>query len=242
MHPVLVVVPTYNEALNVERLARAVLQACPVDLLFVDDNSPDGTGKLVDALTEELEPVHVLHRPGKRGLGPAYLAGFRWGLARNYAFLLQMDADLSHAPTDVPRLLETAKTADLVLGSRYLGRKSRVVNWPLSRLLLSRTAAAYVRVITGMPFTDPTGGFKCFRRGALEGIDLDHVLSSGYSFQIEMTHRVWMSGCYIVDIPITFENRQLGQSKMSNRIIIEAVWTVWKLLLHARRRKPRVSS
>jgi len=151
-----------------------------------------------------------------------------------------MDADLSHDPRDLPRLLETTKTADLVLGSRYLGT-CRIVNWPLSRLLLSRTAAAYVRVITGMPFTDPTGGFKCFRRGTLEGIDLDHVLSSGYSFQIEMTHRVWMSGLRVVDIPISFQNRQLGRSKMSHQIIIEAIWTVWRLLLHARQRRPRVA-
>ncbi len=228
----LLVVPTYNERDNVPRLVPAVFAAAPdVDILFVDDNSPDGTGQLADDIGRAEPRVHVLHRDKKMGLGRAYIAGFQWGLARKYDYFLEMDADFSHNPADVARLLQAARDgADLVLGSRYVGG-IRVINWPLNRLFLSKGASLYVRMITGLPVTDPTGGFKCFRRRVLEALDLPRISSNGYSFQIEMTHKAWLQGFVIREIPITFEERRSGQSKMSGAIVREALWMVWKLYL-----------
>jgi len=242
MSDTLVIIPTYNEKENAEAIARAVLEACPeADVLFVDDNSPDGTGELADRLAEGNPRIHVLHREKKQGLGRAYLAGFRWALERpEIRFILEMDADFSHDPKAVPQLRSAAQTADLVLGSRYIGG-IRVINWPLNRLILSTGAALYVRLITGMPFTDPTGGFKCFRREVLAAIDLDGIHSNGYSFQIEMTHTAWHLGFKIAESPIVFEERREGQSKMSGGIVNEALWMVWKLLARCGwRRRPRV--
>lgn len=241
MSDTLVIIPTYNEIENAEPIAKAVLAACPeAELLFVDDNSPDGTGQLADRLAAENPRVHVLHRQQKQGLGRAYIAGFRWALERpEVRFIMEMDADFSHDPQAVPQLRAAALNADLVLGSRYVGG-IRVINWPLNRLILSTGAALYVRLITGMPFTDPTGGFKCFRREVLAAIDLDRIHSNGYSFQIEMTHTAWHLGFAIVESPIVFEERREGQSKMSGGIVNEALWMVWKLLARCGyRRQPR---
>ncbi len=227
----LVVTPTFNERDNLPKVVERVL-ALPehIELLVVDDNSPDGTGALADAFAARHPRVHVQHRAEKDGLGRAYVAGFKWALARDFDFVLEMDGDLSHNPDDVPRLIEAAKNADLVLGSRYRDGL-RVINWPLSRLVLSLGAALYVQMITGMPFSDPTGGFKCFRRGALAELDLDAVRSNGYSFQIELTHQIWRRGRRVVEVPIIFTDRFLGQSKMSRKIVREALLMVWRLLL-----------
>ena len=241
MSDTLVIVPTYNERENAEPIARAVLAACPeADLLFVDDNSPDGTGELADGLAASEPRIHVLHREKKQGLGRAYIAGFRWALERPaYRFILEMDADFSHDPKAVPQLRAAAQGADVVLGSRYIGG-IRVINWPLNRLILSTGAALYVRLITGMPFTDPTGGFKCFRREVLAAMDLEAIRSNGYSFQIEMTHTAWHLGFRIEESPIVFEERREGQSKMSGGIVNEALWMVWKLQMRCGgRRRPR---
>lgn len=233
----LVVIPTYNERDNVRLIAASILAKHPgFHVLFVDDDSPDGTGAEAERMGTEDRRIHVLHHGGKAGLGRAYLAGFAWALEREYRFIFEMDADFSHAPRDIYRLCEKIQQADLVLGSRYLDGV-RVINWPLSRLLLSSGAARYVRWITGMPFTDPTGGFKCFRREVLEAIDFSSVRSNGYSFQIELTHRAWMMGFRIKEVPIVFEERRSGNSKMSGAIVREAVWMVWKLLFRARLRR-----
>jgi len=236
----LIIVPTYNEHDNVEDIQRAVFDHYPeTDLLYVDDNSPDGTGELLDELSERESRIHVLHRERKMGLGRAYTAGFKWALERSYGFIFEMDADFSHDPAEIPRMRAAAESADLVLGSRYVDG-IRVINWPLSRLCLSKGAGVYVRMITGLPFTDPTGGFKCYRREVLEAIDLDAVRSDGYSFQVEMTFNAWMLGFHIVDVPITFEERRSGQSKMSTSIVREALWIVWKLAFKSGfRRRPR---
>lgn len=240
MNDALVIIPTYNERDNVRSIMEAVLASTPrVDVLFVDDDSPDGTGEIIDALVVAEERVHVLHRSGKQGLGRAYLAGFKWALDRTYRFVMEMDADFSHNPADVPRLIEAAETADLALGSRFIDGV-RVVNWPLKRLILSKGAARYVHLITGLPIRDPTGGFKCFRRAVLETVDLDRIRSNGYSFQIEMNHRAWMLGFKVVEVPIVFEERRVGESKMNMAIVREALWMVWKILGRAGlRRKPR---
>ncbi len=226
----IVIVPTYNERDNLPGLVDRVL-ALPiqVDLLVVDDGSPDGTGELADRYAQAHASIHVLHRHAKNGLGRAYCDGFEWALQRDYAFLCEMDGDFSHNPDDLPRLLEEAQYADLVLGSRYLNG-IRVINWPLNRLVLSLLAAFYVRTITGMPFTDPTGGFKCFRREALKSVNLEKVYSNGYSFQIEMTHKLWRQGMRIREVPIVFTDRFQGTSKMSRSIVKEALWMVWWLL------------
>lgn len=241
MSDTLVIIPTYNEKENAEAIAKAVLAACAeADVLFVDDNSPDGTGQLADRLAAADPRIHVLHRQQKQGLGRAYIAGFRWALERPaYRFIMEMDADFSHDPKAVPQLRAAAQTADLVLGSRYVGG-IRVINWPLNRLILSTGAALYVRLITGMPFTDPTGGFKCFRREVLAAIDLDRINSNGYSFQIEMSHTAWHLGFKIAESPIVFEERREGQSKMSGGIVNEALWMTWALLARCGyRRRPR---
>ncbi len=225
----LIIVPTYNERENLRPLVGKVLGLpVPVDLLVVDDNSPDGTGKLADELAAAHDAVQVLHRAGKEGLGRAYCAGFVWALARGYEFVFEMDGDFSHNPEDIPRFLEAAADADLVLGSRY-ANGIRVINWPLRRLLLSLGAAKYVRIVTGMPFSDPTGGFKCFRRRALQSVDLEQVHSNGYSFQIEMTHKLWRQGLRVAEVPITFTDRFQGTSKMSRKIVYEALGMVWRL-------------
>lgn len=238
-----VIVPTYDERENVGPLSQAVLRSAPeTHVLFVDDNSPDGTGACIDELVRADPRIHVLHRPGKQGLGRAYMAGFRWALDNGYEFIFEMDADFSHNPSEIPRFLEAAADADLVIGSRYIGG-IRVLNWPLSRLLLSTGAGAYVRVVTGMPIHDPTGGFKCFRRRVLEAIDLTQVTSNGYSFQIEMNHNAWIRGFRIREIPIVFEDRRMGYSKMNMGIAREAFGMV--LCLAARngfRRHPRLPS
>lgn len=237
MTDTLIIIPTYNERENVEAISRAVLDVAPgCDLLFVDDSSPDGTGLLVDQLAAQDERIRVLHRSSKNGLGRAYIAGFKQALQKGYEFIFEMDADFSHNPADIPRMKEAAMEADVVLGSRYLNG-IRVINWPLHRLILSRGAGSYVRWITGMPFTDPTGGFKCFRRRVLETIALDQVTSNGYSFQIEMTHAAWQAGFRIREVPIVFEERRVGSSKMSRRIVGEALLTVWRLLFRARLRR-----
>jgi dolichol-phosphate mannosyltransferase len=202
----LIIVPTYNERENLPRMAQKLLSLpVKVDLLVVDDNSPDGTGKIADELAAQHPEIHVLHRAEKNGLGRAYIAGFQWALEHHYEFIFEIDCDFSHDPDDIPRFLDAAKkqNADLVLGSRYDGGV-RVVNWPLKRLMLSRCAGIYVHLITGMPFTDPTGGYKCFRRRALEFIRLDGVRSNGYSFQVEMTHRLWRDGFKVIEVPIIF--------------------------------------
>jgi dolichol-phosphate mannosyltransferase len=241
MNKTLVVVPTYNERENLSALAQRLLALpVPVDLLIVDDNSPDGTGKLADNLAAEHSSIHVLHRMEKSGLGRAYIAGFRWGLERGYDYILELDGDLSHNPDDIPMFLEAARNADLVLGSRYLNG-IRIINWPLSRLMLSKSAATYVKLITGMKITDPTGGYKCFTRRALEAIKLQEINSNGYSFQIEMTHRLWRQGMRIVEVPIVFTERVQGHSKMSGHIIQEALIMVWRLWFqNGMRRRPAV--
>jgi len=240
MNKTLVVVPTYNERENLPPMAQRLAQlAVPVDMLIVDGNSTDGTAELADELAARSPAIHVLHEKEKKGLGRAYCAAFAWGLERGYEFIMEMDGDFSHNPDDIPRFIEAAQDADLVLGSRYCGG-IRVINWPLKRLLLSTGAARYVRTITGMPFTDPTGGFKCFRRAALQSIDLDAVRSNGYSFQIEMTHKLWRQGMKIVESPIIFTERLQGHSKMSRKIVREALVMVWALLFqNGLRRSPR---
>ncbi len=238
---VLVIIPTYDERENVRPIAQAVRQHVPdADILFVDDNSPDGTGKILDEMQAGSEHIHVMHRPGKEGLGRAYIAGFKWALERDYAFIFEMDADFSHNPGALPQFLAAAEDADLVLGSRYC-EGIRITNWPLSRLILSKGAATYVRIITGMPVTDPTGGFKCFRREVLEAIPFERIISNGYSFQVEMTHAAWMRRYRIKEVPITFEDRYTGYSKMSSKIFKEALWIVWKLALrnHFHREPPQ---
>lgn len=236
----LVVSPTFNERENLPDLVARVL-ALPesVEILIVDDNSPDGTGAIADGFASKHSRVRVLHRSTKDGLGRAYIAGFKWALERDYERVLEMDADLSHDPDDIPRFLEASENADLVLGSRYRDG-IRVINWPLNRLMLSLGAALYVRTITGMPFSDPTGGYKCFRRSALQALDLDSVRSNGYSFQIELTHRIWRQGYRVAEVPIIFTDRFLGKSKMSGRIVLEALAMVWHLAAqHGFRRRPR---
>ena len=238
---VLVVVPTYNERENLPPLIERVMGLfVSLDLLVVDDNSPDGTGQIADRIADGNARVKVLHRKEKDGLGRAYIAGFKWALAQGYDLIFEMDGDFSHNPADIPLFLEAAKNADLVLGSRYTDG-IRVINWPLNRLLLSMGAALYVRIITGMPFADPTGGYKCFRRRTLESIDLDAVRSNGYSFQIEMTHKTWRQGLQVAEVPIIFTDRFQGNSKMSGKIVKEALWMVWRLWFqHGLRRSPRV--
>ena len=226
----LVIVPTYNERENVERLVATVLSQDPrLDVLVVDDGSPDGTGDIADNIAMREPRLNVLHRASKLGLGTAYLAGFAWALERDYAYIFEMDADFSHDPAHLPQFLAAIEHADLVLGSRYRNNRVTVVNWPVTRLLLSFFANIYARVITGHQLYDATGGFKCFRRRVLESIDLGAVRSNGYAFQIEMSFRAWKKGFRIVEIPIVFVDRTEGQSKMSKRIVREAIWMVWRL-------------
>ncbi len=241
MNKTLVVVPTFNERENLPPLTQRLASLpTPVDLLVVDDNSPDGTGRIADELASRHPFIHVLHRQEKSGLGRAYVAGFKWAIQHGYEFIFELDGDFSHNPDDIPMFLEAAQNADVVLGSRYVNG-IRIINWPLSRLMLSKGAANYVKLITGMPFSDPTGGYKCFRRAALEAVGLDDIHSNGYSFQIEVTHRLWRRGMRVTEVPIIFTDRFQGHSKMSGHIIQEALIMVWRLWVqNGFRRSPRV--
>jgi dolichol-phosphate mannosyltransferase len=227
----LVCVPTYNERENLPQILPRILASDDrLDVLVIDDGSPDGTGQIADELAAANPRIHVLHREAKQGLGRAYLAGFKWALEREYTWVFEMDADFSHDPKYLADLLTGVAQADLVLGSRY-ARGVNVINWPMSRLLLSWFANKYVRWITGLPLTDATGGFKCFRREVLEAIPLERVRSNGYAFQIEMSYRAWKKGFRLVEVPIVFVDRVEGQSKMNKRIVREAVWMVWWIRL-----------
>jgi dolichol-phosphate mannosyltransferase len=227
----LVIIPTYNERENVvPLLERVFAQNLDIQVLIVDDNSPDGTGAIADQAAARDPRVHVMHRASKQGLGSAYVAGFRYALERDYEAVFEMDADFSHSPDSLPEFLRDLEEADLVLGSRYLYGVT-VVNWPLSRLILSYAANVYSRVVTGMRFKDLTGGFKCFRRRVLESIDWERVRSDGYSFQIEITFKAYRKGYRIKEIPILFVDRRAGESKMNRKIVWEAAWMVWRLRL-----------
>lgn len=225
----LIIFPTYNEKENIERIIEAVLPLDPrINILVVDDNSPDGTGQIADRLAEADSRINVLHREKKEGLGRAYIAGFKWGIEQKFDYLFEMDADFSHGPEYLKNFLEAIQDNDIVIGSRYISGVN-VVNWPMSRLLLSYFANVYTRIVTGMPVRDATGGFKCFRREVLEKINLDAIKSNGYTFQIEVSMRAWKQGFRIKEIPIVFTDRQQGASKMSKKIIREAIWMVWYL-------------
>lgn len=239
----IIIVPTYNERDNLPPLVQRLMGLpVEVDVLVVDDHSPDGTGKLADELAAKNPRLHVLHRKEKDGLGRAYCAGFAWALQNDYEFIFEMDGDFSHNPDDIPSFLQAAQDADLVIGSRYRNG-IRVINWPLKRLILSMGAGMYVRWITGLPLSDPTGGFKCFRRRALHSLNLEAVRSNGYSFQVELSHTIWMQGMRIAEVPIIFTDRFQGSSKMSRKIVWEAFWMVWRLWFRAGlRRWPRPRS
>ncbi|MCH8285299.1 polyprenol monophosphomannose synthase [candidate division KSB1 bacterium] len=225
----LVIIPTYNEKENVAKIIEKTLMTLEsIDVLIVDDNSPDGTARIVKDIMQKEPRVLLIEREGKLGLGTAYIAGFKFAIERKYDYIFEMDADFSHDPGEIPNFLEKIKDYDLVLGSRYLHGVT-VVNWPLRRLFLSYSANVYSRIITGLRIKDCTGGFKCFRREVLEAIDLDKVHSGGYAFQIEMSLKAWKKGFKIIEIPIIFIDRLEGQSKMSRKIVFEAVWMVWKL-------------
>jgi len=229
MPKVLVVIPTYNESENIPRLIPSVLSQAPeVEVLIVDDNSPDGTAALVRDFMKENPRVHMIEREGKMGLGTAYVAGFKYALEHGFDYIFEMDADFSHSPKEIPNFLKSIENADLVLGSRYVGGV-RILNWPIQRLLLSYTANLYTRIITGLPLTDATGGFKCFRREVLEAINLDGIKSNGYAFQIEMSFKAWKRGFRIAEIPIIFLDRRSGVSKMSKKIVHEAFFMLLKL-------------
>ena len=227
----LIIFPTYNERENIEKIVHAVIPLDPrIHVLIVDDSSPDGTGEVADRLAVELNRVFVIHRAEKQGLGRAYIAGFHWAIEQGFDFIFEMDADFSHSPEYIKDFLKEIQHQDLVIGSRYISGVN-VINWPMSRLLLSYYANVYTRIVTGLPLRDATGGFKCFRREVLESIDLDQVRSTGYSFQIEMSMRAWKKGFRIKEIPIIFYDRIAGQSKMSKKIMREAIWMVWSLRL-----------
>lgn len=229
---ILVIIPTYDEAENLPRIVPRVLEQDErIDVLVVDDASPDGTGKIADEMAEANSRIMVFHRPGKSGLGRAYRDGFRHGLEEGYGILFEMDADFSHRPDDLLVFLQEIEHADMVVGSRYVGGRVTVINWPIGRLLISLFGSWYARTITRLPVRDATGGFNCFRREVLEALDLSLIESNGYSFQIELKLRVWRKGFRIKEIPIVFKERDTGESKMSKRIVREAVWKVWKLRL-----------
>ena len=231
MMKTLIIVPTYNELENIRRLLPELMALSPdIRVLVVDDNSPDGTGKLADELAAENERINVLHRPGKLGLGSAYVAGFKYAIQQDVDCVFEMDADFSHDPAMVPRFIEEIASCDVVIGSRYISGIN-VVNWPMSRLLLSYFANIYTRLVTGMTIRDTTSGYKCFRREVLEHIDLEEVRSDGYAFQIEMNFRCWQKGYRLREIPIIFVDRRSGTSKLSQGVINEAVWIVWWLRL-----------
>jgi len=225
----LIIIPTYNEIENIEQLLEQVLaKSETIEVLVIDDNSPDGTALRVKFMQSSEPRIHLLERPGKMGLGSAYVTGFKYALEQGYDYIMEMDADFSHNPNDIPRFLETVKKYDVVIGSRYCDGVN-IIHWPIKRLLISYFASKYVRTITRMPVKDPTSGFKCFRRKVLESIDLDKILSDGYAFQIEMNFRAWVKGFRIKEIPIVFTERLNGVSKMSRKIVWEAAWMVWRL-------------
>lgn len=229
----LVCVPTYNERDNLPLIVPAILQQDPrLEVLVIDDSSPDGTGELADRMAADEPRVHVLHRTAKAGLGRAYLAGFQWALDQAYDYIFEMDADFSHDPKFLPAFIGAIEDTDLVIGSRY-SQGVNVINWPISRLLLSLGANQYAKFVTGLRVDDLTGGFKCFRRTVLEAIDFARVRSNGYAFQIEMSFRAWKKGFRIKEIPIVFTDRVEGQSKMSKKIVREAIWMVWSLRLRS---------
>jgi dolichol-phosphate mannosyltransferase len=230
MKNILVCIPTYNEKDNIRQIVDAVLgQGEDVEILIIDDNSPDGTGDIVATIKSTNSRVHLLRRPGKMGLGTAYIDGFKYGLTLpQIGYLMEMDADFSHDPNNIKHFRAAIADADLVIGSRYVNGIS-IVNWPMSRLLLSYFASIYVRWITGLPVLDPTGGFKCFRRETLEALNLNKIKSNGYCFQVEMNFYIWRAGFKIKEIPIIFNDRQEGTSKMSRKIVYEAIWGVWRL-------------
>ena len=231
-HRVLVIVPTYNECDNLPRVVPLILaQGDAFHILVVDDNSPDGTGEVADAMAARDARVNVLHRPGKQGLGAAYVAGFGWGLEHGFDVLIEMDADLSHPADRLPALVEALEDVDVAVGSRYVSGNITVVNWPLRRLVISLFGSWYARMITRLPVNDATGGFNAFRRRVLETVGLEKIQSNGYSFQIELKLRAWRGGFTLGEVPIVFTERDSGESKMSGRIIREAVWRVWKLRL-----------
>jgi len=224
-----IIIPTYNEIDNVEKMAKAVFKVHKdLSILFVDDNSPDGTGKKIKELQKENKKIYLIERSGKNGLGTAYIEGFKWAMKRHFRFFFEMDCDFSHNPEDIPNLLLSAQRNDLAIGSRYI-EGIRVINWPFKRLLLSYFASIYTRIITGMPIKDATGGYKCFTKKALESLNLDKVFSNGYSFQIELNFKVYSQGLKVQEVPIIFYERRDGQSKMSKSIVFEAVFAVFKL-------------
>ena len=230
MSKAIVIIPTYNEINNISELIRRILESNSLlDILFIDDNSPDGTGDFLEKIAKNNNNIHIISRAGKMGLGTAYVAGFKWAIKNEYDYVLQMDADLSHDPSDIPVLLGQIKYCDLVVGSRYLDGFN-VVNWPLRRLLLSYGANLYTRLLTGLPLNDSTGGFKCFRIHVLKNIDLNKISSEGYSFQIEMNYLSWINNNKIKEISIIFTDRTVGDSKMSKKIILEAVFMVPKIM------------
>ena len=228
---VLVIIPTYNEVENIQNLVPLVMKKDPrIEILVIDDNSPDGTAVVVEEMRTTTPGLHLMKRPTKMGLGTAYVAGFKFALERDYHLIFEMDADFSHDPKEIPRFLEAMEAYDLVIGSRYI-EGVNVVNWPLSRLILSWSANMYTRIITGLPVKDATSGFKCFRRDVLQAIDLNRIHSDGYAFQIEMDFKAWKKGYRLLEIPIVFVDRNLGVSKMHPGIVREAAWMVWKLRL-----------
>jgi len=227
----LVVIPTYNEIENIPKIIPEILsQDEAIEVLIVDDNSPDGTANLVKDMQKEDSRIHLIERPAKLGLGTAYVAGFKYALKNGYDYVFEMDADFSHDPKALPILLEKAREYDLVIGSRYVSGVN-VVNWPMGRLLLSYFANLYTRLVTGMPIRDATAGFKCYKRRVIESLELDSIRSNGYSFQIETNFKAWKKGFRICEVPIVFVDRRAGISKMSKKIVYEAAWMVWKLKL-----------
>jgi dolichol-phosphate mannosyltransferase len=227
------VTPTYNESENIPKLIPAVLRQAPnMHILIVDDGSPDGTGQIVKEIMKTNPHVHLIERAGKQGLGTAYVAGFKYAIENGYDLVFEMDADFSHNPNDIPVFLSKMDKYDLVIGSRYINGV-RILNWPMNRLLLSYSANVYTRIITGLPVTDATGGFKCYRIDALKAIDLDKIRSNGYAFQIEMSFKVWKKGFRLLEIPIIFADRTSGASKMSKSIVYEAMFMLWKLRLRS---------
>lgn len=227
----LVIIPTYNEIDNIEKMIRSLFELYPaLSILIIEDGSPDGTAQVVKHLQSEFTTLHMIERRGKLGLGTAYITGFKWALEKNYDFVFEMDCDFSHDPKQIPDLLEAAQTNDLVIGSRYING-IRIINWPFRRLLLSYGASIYTRAITGIPVFDTTGGFKCFKRSALQSLDFNRIISNGYSFQLELNYKIWAKGLRIKEVPIIFYERRDGQSKMGGGIILEAIFAVFRLRL-----------
>lgn len=225
----LLIIPTYNEIDNISKMLEMLEQLYPeLSILIIDDGSPDGTAEVVKQKQATNPKIHLMQRQGKLGLGTAYIAGFKWALARDFQYVFEMDCDFSHDPQDIPKLLEAAQSSDLVIGSRYIDG-IRIINWPIHRLLLSYFAGVYTRIITGLNILDATGGFKCFTRKALESLNLDKIISNGYSFQIELNYKVWDQGLKVKEVPIVFTERRDGQSKMNQSIVFEAIFAVIKL-------------